>query len=395
MTLLKTVVTVASAAVIATLAACGNPDAEASAEASRAFRVVAVLPKTGPLAEAVKLQVAGLEAGIDAVNAGNGIGGRKVELTVLDDRLDSTQAVSLLQKEINGPNKPDFVWAGATSNETLAMLPLLTRAKILSGATSASSKANDPATYPYHFGQQSGGDQNYKQLLGIVKQEGHQKVGFMYANDAFGTDTFAQAKRIASADGLQLVAQSYDPKATDLTAPMDAIRSNSPDVLLVQGYGAPVGYILDARAKLGWDVPVVGDSGVGGSNVATAVNPELLKGVRVAVTPASIASASADWMPATKAAIAAVKAKGPVNQLIYQALLPYDALQLVHLAATQAKSTDPDSIKSALETLETTGTVPWTAYQSYGYTATNHYPLLSPGDYRLVPAGPMAEGQYK
>lgn len=390
---------IASAIVVAlgvTLSGCSDPDAGGESAASdEPYRAVAILPVSGALASAAAVQIAGLEASIDKVNASGGIDGREVQLEVLDSKLDPTQAVSLLQEQVNGTTKPDFVWAGATSNELLAMLPVLTSAGVLSSSTAASTKANDPETYPYHFGGQATGEQNYRWLVENVVDDGFTKIGYVYTSDALGTDSFAQMERFAEEAGVELIAQSYDPAATDLTAPMDAVRAASPEVLVMQGYGAPAGYLLDARAKLGWDIPVVGDLSIGGSNIANLVDASLLEDVEVAVTVTADLSSRDDWLPNTESALEAIREKVEITQVSSQALIPFDSLQLVQLAAEQAESSSADDIKEALENLDAPAEVPWTVYREYDYSPDNHFPLLSTEDNVLVPAGPMVSGQYE
>lgn len=378
------------------LSACSSGAVGAeSGEATDDFRVVAILPVTGALSKQSAVQISGLKASAKVVNAEGGIGGREVVIKILDSKLDPTQAVTLLQDEINSETPPDYVWAGATSNEALAMLPALSNAEILSGTTAANVKMNNPELYPYHFGHSSTPSQNYKEIADYVAKKGIKKVGFISANDALGTDNLTAITDLLSSSGIELVTQSYDTKATDLTAPMDALKAENPDTLVVSAYGPAVGYLFDARLKLAWDVPVIGDGAVAGSNPAAIVAPEALKGVQL-LSPALTTKQHKDqWLPDTQKMIDAVLGEGEINQLLTQASSPYDALQLLALAAEQAGATDSAALKEALENLKTPAHVTWTSYPTFGYSPKNHFPKLEPGYNVLTGATALVNGQFQ
>lgn len=380
--------------VLALITACGGDDTGTD-DANRPFRLFAVLPLSSPLGQQAKMVEYGLRAGIEKVNANGGVGGRKIELTIADDRLDPTDAVSKLQEQLNGDTPPDAVWTGSTSNETLAMLPALSQAGVLSFSQGADLKINNPKSYPYHFGVQSASDQNYKAMLELFRSEGVKKLGFIAANDALGTYNLSAIKEILQGTGITLVSQSYDTAATDLTAPMDALRAENPDMLLMSGFGPAAGYLLDAREKLGWKVPVIGDLAMSGSNPGALVEPSAVEGVRIQNFAIGSASHQDQWLPTAKEMIEAVRAQGEITQIITLASLAYDTIMLLSVAAEQAGATDADSIKAALESLKTPNPVPWTTFGSFGYTADNHFPVTKPSDYIYSPATPLEGGQFQ
>lgn len=383
-------------AAVAALALSSCSAGEAGADgADRNFRVVAILPVTGALAKQSAVQINGLRASAKIVNAEGGIGGREVEIEVLDSKLDPTQAVTLLQGEISSETPPDYVWAGATSNEALAMLPALSNAGILSGSTASNVKMNDPELYPYHFGMQTENGQNYRAFLDYAEKEGITKVGFIAANDALGADNLSAITGLLAGSDIELVTQSYDTKATDLSAPMDALKAENPDVLLASAYGPGVGYLFDARLKLAWDVPVIGDSAVGGSNPAALLPPEALNGVQLLSPVITTKQSESQWLPDTQKMITAIRAEGEISQILTQASLPYDVIQLLALAAKQAGATDGAALKGALENLKTPEHVTWTSYETYGFSPENHFPKIETGYVVLTDATELIDGQFQ
>ncbi|WP_160573722.1 ABC transporter substrate-binding protein [Actinomadura physcomitrii] len=390
----RTIRTGAAALALITLSACGG-GGTGKADSHGPFRVLAVLPLSGALAEQAKLQMSGLQAAADDLNGRGGIGGRKIEIASVDDKLNPTEAVSRLQSRLNGSERPDYVLAGATSNETLAMLPALTNARVLSGTTASDRSMDDPKKYPYHFGYQSANDQNYASAVRFMKTRGVRTLAFIASNDALGTYNRSAIENAVKGTGIKLVAQSYDSKATDLTAPLDALRSARPDLLLASGYGPAVGYILDARQKLNWSVPVIGDSGFAGSNPASLVDSSALKDVLIQTFKVAALSERGSWQPATERMVKAVAAKGPVKQIITLAAEPYDALQVLGVAAEQAGGTDPADLKKAMESLKRPSPVPWTTYAAYAYSTKAHFPVVNDSDFSYLPASVLVQGQFE
>ncbi len=86
------------------------------------YRVSFILGLTGFLTQASTAIRDGAQAAVDSINADGGIDGRKIEFAAIDDKSDATQAVTVLQSEINDA-RPSMVFAGISSNEALATAP--------------------------------------------------------------------------------------------------------------------------------------------------------------------------------------------------------------------------------------------------------------------------------
>jgi len=385
-----------SVAVGVGLSACAGSNggsASGGSEASKSFEVLAVLPITGPLATQSTQQINGLKASAEAVNKSGGIGGRHVVVKAVDDKFDPTQAVTLLQAEIHSSTPPDFVWAGASSNEAVAMAPILSSAKIVSGTTASSLLLDDPEKYPYHFGLSGANNKNYPDLVREAKAEGAKLLGFIAGNDALGTDNLKQIKAAAAAANLPLVSQVFDATSTDLTGPMDALRAKNPDFLVMSNYGAGAGYLLDARQKLGWNVPTIGDLAISASKLPN--NANALQGVKIQVFGATVLANKSNWQPAEETAIEQITAQGPITTGATQPLYPYDAIQMLAAAAKQEGGTSADKLKAGLENLKAPNPVPWTMFANYGYTSTDHYPSPPTGAWSYIPAGEATNGFYQ
>jgi hypothetical protein len=69
-------------------------------------------------------------------------------------------------------------------------------------------------------------------------------------------------------------------------------------------------------------------------------------------------------------------------------------MQTIKIAAQQANSLDPDKLKTTLESLKYPSNSPLViATGGWGWSATNHFPVNTPGQFVISPIGPLQQGQ--
>ena len=368
------------------LAACGGGSADGDDET---YNVLAVMPITGALAQQAVLETNGLKAAAKELNENGGVNGKDVKIKVVDDKLDPTEAVSLVQEELNGSTPPDLVVAGVSSNEALAVLPALTRAKVLSTSGAAIEDLTDASEFPYHYVVVPTATQNYERMIDYLNEQDVKTLGMAVTNDALGTSALDSMKELASENGITLYAESFDPTSTDLTSTLSKIQASDPDMLLLSAYGPPAGYLLEARQKLGWDVPTIGDPSIASSNPATLVDSASIADVRVQAL--SVLSKGSDQRPGAAEAIELIKAEGDIPQAVHLATTMYDFLHRVASAADDAGSTDADDIKKEMDTEPGPEGV---TYESFGYSADDHGITTTDDTFVYIQLTPMVDGQF-
>src|SRR5690606_36399614 len=151
--------------------------------------------------------------------------------------------------------------AGNTSNVGLSLLPILTREQIFS--TGQQAAINEPEDYPYHFGFVIPNPTQTQAMLERVQSDGYQKVAMLHANDANGTAVGDTYRALFEEAGIEFVAESFAPTDVDMTAQLQRLQSQDPDVLLLDGLGSVAGYELQSRTKLGWDITTPGHTSLG------------------------------------------------------------------------------------------------------------------------------------
>ena len=360
----------------------GAPGATSTTVSSTPFNVLAVVAETGPLAAINTAEMQGLKGAAAYINANGGIIGHKVVVTEVNDNLDPTTAASDLEQAISSGTLPNLVFAGSTSNETLAMVPILNAHKLLSIQLTTSAQTIDPSKYPDAFTVASSTANESATLAAAVKSEypKAKKVGILIGNDVNGTSLMDGEKAALEADGFQVVVQTYDPTTTiDMTPQLEALKAESPQVLVASGFGAVAGYILEGRTKIGWNVPVVGDASFSANPIASMVPKADLNGVVVATDKTAIYQPPSTWTPAFKTFIQYTKAQGAkFTQGIGIYSLAWDVLILAKMAGTQANSGDSSAMVSALQSLKQPAQPQYVSFPVEAYSPTLHSTNPSP-----------------
>jgi branched-chain amino acid transport system substrate-binding protein len=378
----RSTVTAASAIALMSmgLAACSSSSsggASTTSSSKAPFTILAIVASSGSLAAVTQSELQGMQAAAKYANAHGGFDGHQVKITVQNDNLDPTTAASLLQAALTGGTKPDMVYAGTTSNEALAMMPILTQDKVFSLQTDVSDQTIDPATHPYAFSIADSTAAFGAEVAAGTKSHypNAKTVGIIIGNDVNGTSLLQSERPSLQKEGYKVVVQTYDPVTTiNMTPQLEALRAEHPNVLIASGFGAPAGYILKARAQIGWNIPVVGDSSFSANPLPSMASAAALQGVSV------LAQHSAIYEP--------ISQESAAFRVLYNAVLPksgtfevpfdlyecgWDSVMVASVAATQAKSFDTEALTQAMQKLQDP-TSPLFLLGSYHYSATQHTP---------------------
>ncbi|MDX2972657.1 ABC transporter substrate-binding protein [Kribbella solani] len=402
----RTFLVLASSLVAATgLAACGGSgDAATGGKGSGPYRVYVSIDLSGPTKSYSEPIVAGLELAADRLNKDGGILGRKIEVEAVDDQNNPTKAVSLLQKRLSDGNKPDLVYAGGASSVSLSLLPVLSRNKILSMAGTVSNVLNDPAKFPYHFSVSPPGSAYAPAFAKEARAKGFKKIAMLFSNDATGQSTLKLYQDALKESGIALVSAGYEAGALDMTSQLQQLKAQDPDALVVNGYGTAALYAFRGRAQIGWYLPTYGDQLSSSFPLVKNLKASDLKDVKVVMSSTSVADGNQSPLFADLvAAIKQGKHAAILPQMGYGIFLTgYDLLELVNVAAGQAKSVKGEDVTKALQELKQPDPVPWLASGKsadavqYAYSSSNHFPTAGPGLLVFVDPGSYnADGLYE
>lgn len=369
----------------------GGTPTDAPGDFNGTFNVYASLGVTGGLSAIAGANIDGLKAAVTAINATGGIDGREVKLTVGDDGADPAKAATLLQEQLDSTDI-DLVIAGNTSNVGLSLLPILTREGIIS--TGQQAAINDPAQYPYHFGFVIPNKTQTAAMLEKVQDEGYKKVALLHANDANGTAVSDTYKALFEGAGIGFVDESFSPTDVDMTAQLQRLQAQSPDVLILSGLGAVAGYELQSRTKIGWDIPTIGHTDLGTTDLSAVSTEADWNNVQVMTffsnDPDATRTSGFDDLMSN------LKDEGSkIDQPISQYTAMWDPLWVAKYVWENSDSDDAADLQKTYQSLNLTADPdsPYTFLPYLKYTADSHQLVVEPSDsMRFIKPGPFVDG---
>jgi branched-chain amino acid transport system substrate-binding protein len=373
----------------------GSSTSGGGAPTGKPFKVLAILPTSGPIASIGKFFSDSLQAEANLLNAKDGIAGRPVEIVTVDDALDAQKAVAAFQDYISKNDKPDMLIPGLTSQEIVAVLPLATREKVFSLQVSADA-ANDPQKYPYSFDVAVTASSSSQSMADIFAEKGYKKVAFI------GPDV-ESSRTVSDALGKDLAAknigydpQFIDPTTVDASATMLKLQEGSPDVLAMSGTGPIIGTMFAARTKIGWDVPVLGEPNLAGNSMNLVSDPKDWTGVQLLTYQFAVKGSAQTQTPAFKAfydEYVKVAGKAPEN-IFTSAVVAADFLIITKGAYEAAATADAPGVQAALEQNKVSADIRNSFFgpTEWDYSPTNHALSWSKDDLLVVPAAPTVDG---
>jgi branched-chain amino acid transport system substrate-binding protein len=250
----------AAALLLAVLvAACGRESSgggASSSEGKKTLRVALIGPQSGQLASLGDWDYKGVTLAANEINDKGGAGGLKIEITRMDDQGDPTTGGNLARKAVS--QKFDVVFGSSSSTISLAMLPILTAAKIPQ-ITSGQADALTQQKSQYIF-LDSPTSTTYDATLAeyVAGTLAKKKIAMITNNGAYGAgehDAFlAQLKK----RGIQPVADKViPPDQKEMSGPLSQIRTAKPDALFIGAEEVQSGLIAKQARSLGIDATIV------------------------------------------------------------------------------------------------------------------------------------------
>lgn len=344
---------------------------------------------TGPDSADATAAEHGMQAAAALLNTRGGIDGHRVVLTVKNDEAQATLAVTDLNSYL-ASQTPNLVWPGSTSTEGLAIAPTLTRNKILANGVVSAPTVVDPAKNPYFFNVTGPLSAQGQVIAKYFKSQGFTNVGELYENFIIGTEENAAESAALRAAGFTVTSVGYPPGALDLTPEVQRLQSDHVQAVLLDGLGQPVGLALAARAKLGWNVPVVGDALTSGTFDPASAPASNLSGVKWLVQQTEVYNAH----PSTSFTTfyRAIQKQGPINVPLFEYAAGWDVLMLADVAAGQAHSISGPAMAKALENLPKLANPPYVLSSYETYSPSNH---ALPVPLTVVDMRPPTGGMYE
>lgn len=334
------------AGVVLAVAGCGGgepPPAAGAGACSGEFPIGTVLPLSGATADTGQSITAGVDLAAEELNAAGGILGRCVVIVARDEANDPTkaaQAASLLVdredvKAIIGP-------AGSGALGAVAPIARDAGVPVMHSAAAVLQRAE----YPEVFGVQITSDLIGPSFAEYAAGAGYTSVAVLAVNNALGTTLLDSTTAAATERGVAVVgSEVFESGSLDLVPQLRALRDRSPAALVLAGFGADAVVALKAREQLGWDVPVIGPSGLAFNEVVTGVGPKGMEKVYASMVPRNLSAdptTGALVAPAEELRTALKESTGqdPLTRSLDALALGYDALKALAHGFAGAGSDD-------------------------------------------------------
>lgn len=200
---------------------------------------------------------------VEEINKAGGINGNTIELIIKDSGGKTDKAISFA-KQLIEEEKVIAIIGPSTSGESMKIKKIAEQGKTtLLSCGAAEVIVNPVASYVFKTPQKD--SFAVKMIYTEMKKQGINKIAVVAGNTGFGKAGKSQLEKLALEFGIEVLeAQTYDIKATDLTAPVAKLMANKDIQAVVNWSVFPVqSIILKNIRQAGWQVPIFQSHGFG------------------------------------------------------------------------------------------------------------------------------------
>jgi branched-chain amino acid transport system substrate-binding protein len=291
----------------------------------------------------------GIRLAVNEINSGGGVLGRKVKLITTDDRSQSDEAKTAVERLIN-QDKVVAILGEIASSRSIAGAPVAQDAQIpMLSPGSTNPKVTEAGDYVFRacFIDPFQGEALARFAMDELKLK---RFAILYpANSDYGVGLRKFITDTLKARGGQIVEDvSYSEKSdVDFRGQLTRIKAANPDAIFVTGYYTEAGLIAQQARDLGITVPLIGGDGWD-SDQTVQIGKQAIEGCYFS----NHYSADED-RPEVKKFVESYKATfknpdGSPKVPDAMAVLGYDSMRLLADAIKRAGNTDGPKIRDAL-----------------------------------------------
>jgi branched-chain amino acid transport system substrate-binding protein len=286
------------------------------------------------------------------INKKGVLGGRKLKLIVRDNKTDNAQSVTNVNELIN-TDKVTALLAGGCSACVVAAASAIEAKKVPTIALGSASAITNPVDKrKYIFKISPNPDQDAKVVVDALSKQGIKKIGMLNVNNVYGKEGVTAITGEAAKKGISLVgAESFAPTDPDMSVQVKKITDAKPDAIVVWAVMPAAGIIAKNIKDTAYKGGVYMDAGAGaelftkGAQAAAdgtfMVFPRILAINDVTSTTPQV-TAQKQWF---------TEYSSKYSTYSGFASFAADGLRMIAKAIDQTKSTDPEKIRDALETM--------------------------------------------
>lgn len=317
----------------------------------------------------------GVKFATDAINAAGGVQGRKIELVVRDTQGDPTKAVNATQDMI-GRQKVHAIWGPTNSGEALATSAIMARAKMPNMHPCVVESLIDPVKFPNAFRIAPSNTQWDDAVRAYcLKVLNFKNIAVIGDTTGYGTSAVAASVSAFQKDGANVTYRAQiDPTQPDVTPDMLRMRDAGTQAIVIWSVATGMeARLMNTRATMGWDVPIVGHPALGSGDLRKLLEKESnWDKVYMAGYASCSYDANGKLPPRTAEFVARLAGKVELTDTsLWWVAAGYDAVQLVAHAVAATGSTSAEAIIGHWNSLRgypgNFGDYTWTPEQHNGY----------------------------
>jgi branched-chain amino acid transport system substrate-binding protein len=202
----------------------------------------------------------GFQTFIRYINAQGSIHGRKIRLVVEDNGILPNTTIAATKKVI----LKDEVFAigfNLGSAGTSAIIPLCEENKVVLMPHGANKKFYHPGNKWVFVPYSTQFNMGARAAEYVLEKDPKARIGIIYQDDAFGRDGLEGARTAAKFMKTKLVKEApYKIGTVDMSPQMRMMKEANVDWILLWTYIPQTGAVLKIRAKMGWDVKLIGNN---------------------------------------------------------------------------------------------------------------------------------------
>lgn len=349
--------------------------------------------QTGRYAEPAGRFVNSWKMYVEQQNAKGGWIGKKINLTILDDKSDKQQSIKLFEKLIT-QDKVNFTMGPYSSGITDAVANILERYKYPTMAPGASSGVIWQKGRKYLFNIIAVAQDYQKGALHIAKDIGVKRIAVVGEDSLFPRQTAEGVRAWAKKLGLKIVLEeSYPRKQQDFTALLQKIKSRRAEALISNSYFADATAQIRGLRELNINLKIF----------AGTVGPALPKFAKSLGDTAEYVLGFSQWEPkpdilkreGMRAYIAEYEKRYGVKPN-YHAGQSYASFQVLGAAIEAAGSADRDKVWKTMRSFRTSTVIgPWKVDANNLNTHEGLTFQILKGERKIVWPAKLAETKYK
>ncbi len=202
----------------------------------------------------------------EKINAAGGINGHPLELTILDNKSDETEAVLAVKNLVN--QQVLAVIGCSSSGPSMSMIDTVQKEKVPMISLAAASSIVEPVSErPWVFKTPQSDVVTANNLVGYMKEKGMSKMAFLYMNNAYGDGGRIAFTKAAEAAGLQIVAmEKFEASDNDMTPQLTKIKASGAQCAVVWAIPPSASIVTRNFKDLGLTIPLLHSHGIGNQN---------------------------------------------------------------------------------------------------------------------------------